>query len=732
MAHHRQGRLQEAERLYRAILKTDPKHFSALHLLGVTRGQQGKFEEAAGLIGEALKQNPNVADAQNNLGNILVEHGKLDEALARYKHALALEPDYADAHYNLGSVLLALKQPADAIAPLQKALALEPANGAAYHHLGNALLALNRPAEAVAPLERALAFAPDRADMQLSLGNALKELGKPAEATARYERALARAPDYAEAHVNLGTILMEQDRLDEAVARYERAVALKPDDAEMHYNLGNALAQQGMPDDAIAHYERALALDPDLAEARLALCMGQLPVLYKNEPEIAERRAAYEKHLRKLRDDIDRRAAKADFARAVGSSQPFYLAYQGQNDRELQSLYGALVCQVMAEQNPPASLANPPGPGERVRVGFVSGFFSQHSNWKVPLKGWISQLDRQQFQVTGYHTGKKRDAATKEASALCDRLVHGPLSADRWREVILADAPHVLIYPEIGIDTTSGRLAAQRLAPVQCTSWGHPDTSGFPTLDYYLSSDLMEPPDGQQHYTEQLIRLPNLSIYYEPAEGKAVSMGRPELGLRAGAIVYWCGQSLFKYLPQFDTVYPRIAREVGDCQFVFIDYRRGSPVNDLFRARLAEAFAAFGLKADDHCIFLRSLAQDRFVAAMGQCDIFLDSIGWSGCNTTLESLAHDLPIVTLKTPLMRGRHSAAILQMMGVTDTIAGTVDEYVSAAIRLARDRAWLTSIKTRIADNKRRLYRDRACILALEDFLNRVARGKSAEISR
>ena len=81
---------------------------------------------------------------------------------------------------------------------------------------------------------------------------------------------------------------------------------------------------------------------------------------------------------------------------------------------------------------------------------------------------------------------------------------------------------------------------------MQCNSWGHPDTSGFPTLDYYLSSDLMEPPDGQDHYTERLVRLPNLSIYYEPIDLQPVALDRADLGLRSTATVYWCGQSLLQ------------------------------------------------------------------------------------------------------------------------------------------------------------------------------------------
>src|SRR5262249_36950107 len=190
------------------------------------------------------------------------------------------------------------------------------------------------------------------------------------------------------------------------------------------------------------------------------------------------------------------------------------------------------------------------------------------------------------------------------------------------------------------------------------------------------------------------------------------------------ATVYWCGQSLSKYLPQFDSVFPCIAREAGDCQFVFVEFPGAAHVTDLFRQRLDRAFAASGTRAAAHCVFLPRLDPQRFLAAMGRCDIFLDSVGWSGCNSTLESLAHDLPIVTIPGPLMRGRHSAAILQRMDAVETIARGIDEYIAIAVRLAKDPNLRSAIRDRIARNKHRIYRDDACIAALEEFLHRAAR--------
>src|SRR5712671_5237504 len=210
------------------------------------------------------------------------------------------------------------------------------------------------------------------------------------------------------------------------------------------------------------------------------------------------------------------------------------------------------------------------------------------------------------------------------------------------------------------MDPVCPQLAGQRLASVQCNSWGHPETSGFPTLGYFLSSDLMEPPDGHDHYTERLIRLPNLSAFYEPAETSSVSA--PELGLDSGTAVvkYWSPQSLYKYLPQFDWIFPRIARAVGPCRFVFIQ-DKSAHVTETFRKRLDRVFSEAGMIAADYCLILPRLDQSRFLAATQSCDIFLDNPEWSGGITTLESLAFDLPIVTMPGRMMRGRHTAAFL-----------------------------------------------------------------------
>ena len=723
MAHHRAGRLTDAERLYRLVCDTDQKNARAFHLLGVVAHQLSR-PDAASYVGRAVMLDPDFAEAHNDRGVILAAGGLFADALSCFQKAVALNPGYNEARNNLGRGLRSLGRLDEAVKQFELVLQSTPDSPVAHFNLASVFELTGRNPDAEKHYRCAISLRPDFVDAHIHLACLLQDSDRLPEALAHAERAVALRPDSAGARNNLGNILRTLGRRDDAIAQYETALRIDPNSFMAHYNCGVALRGETRIAEARAHFARAFALKPDFLQAELALCMAELPALYENDSDIAERRDAYAGRLVRLCADVKGASAPAVLAEAIGSHQPFYLPYQGCNDRELQTLYGSLVCKIMAARYPKPVLPNPPGPQNRIRLGIVGGFFRQHSNWKIPVKGWLKMLDRDRFHVSGYYTSAERDGETDAAATLCDHFVQGPLSLDAWRRTILGDAPHALIFPEIGMDKVSVQLAAQRLAAVQCCSWGHPETSGFPTIDYFISSDLMEPAGAADHYSEQLIRLPNLSIYYEPADVLPVGIDRTQLGLRAAAVVYWCCQSLPKYLPQFDGVFARIAAEVPDCQFTFIEFGGGRGVTEMFRARLERAFEAVGLSAADHCVFLPRLAPDRFVAAIGQCDVVLDSIGWSGCNSILESLVHNVPIITFAGEMMRGRHTAAILDMMDVRETTARTIEEYVSIAGFLGRNVARRIELSTRIAEKKHRVYRDRDCILALEAFLDRAVR--------
>ena len=232
---HRQGRLADAEAIYRQIIAAEPAHFDSVHLLGVILHQRGDPAAAAKQIGRALQIDPDSAIALNNCGNALLELKRYEEALGSYDRALALQPDYADALCNRGAVLHELGRYHEALASCEASIAAESGYAEAYSNRGNTLKELQRWEEAVLSCERALALQPDFAPAHLNRANALRELKRVEDALASYDRAIALRPDYADAFTNRGIALQDLKRFDEALASFSRAIAIEPDCAEAHY-----------------------------------------------------------------------------------------------------------------------------------------------------------------------------------------------------------------------------------------------------------------------------------------------------------------------------------------------------------------------------------------------------------------------------------------------------------------------------------------------------------------
>jgi tetratricopeptide (TPR) repeat protein len=267
LAHHRAGRLVEAEALYRQIRAIDPGHVHNLYLLAVLMGQTGRTDPAIDAMGQVLSRKPDFAEAHNDLGALLLAQGKTTEAMACFERALACKPDYAEASYNQGIALARMNRLDDAVKRYERALALKPGYHEAHHNLGNIFNKQGRLADASRRYRQALALKADYAEAHNGLGVVLLRQDEPGAALACFERALAIKPDNAEARNNLGSALRNLNRPSEAVECYDRALALKPDYLEALNNRGNALQALNRVAEAMASFDKALAINPDYDEA---------------------------------------------------------------------------------------------------------------------------------------------------------------------------------------------------------------------------------------------------------------------------------------------------------------------------------------------------------------------------------------------------------------------------------------------------------------------------------
>ena len=376
---------------------------------------------------------------------------------------------------------------------------------------------------------------------------------------------------------------------------------------------------------------------------------------------------------------------RTGFAKALGSQQPYYLAYRAGNHVNRLSCYGTLVAGAL-EQKPISS-----GPQrDRLRLVIVAECFRRHSVWDVIIKGLLVNIDRAKFEIVLYHVGHVEDDETILARSLADvwRDARTLSNIERCVCALDEDAPDLIFYPEIGMDPVSLGLAARRLAPLQAASWGHPITTGLPTIDLYFSGENIDSAEASSHYRESLVRLPGTGCCTTPIGLVPDHLPEleAELSLRQGA-TFLIAQRAMKFDPADDALYARIAAAAGRSTFILLRDPRYPWATERITDRLARSFRERGLDPVRHLLVIPWLSREKFYGLLDLCDVYLDCPSFSGYTTAWQAVHRGLPVVTLEGEFLRQRLAAGLLRKVGATDTIAASAEEYIAIAVRLAEE---------------------------------------------
>ncbi len=648
-------------------------------------------------------------------------------AIADLEAATGLTPGDARIWNELGVLLATAGEQERAVSAFGQATRADPRSFRAWNNLGNALRATGRLAGAGDAFARAVAIKPDYALAQANLGAVRRDQGDPAAARSALERALAIDPKLTVALLALGSLLRHQGRVDDAVALFARAGEADPRDARPCLELAYALAERDDLAAAKQAYAEAQARDPKQLRAQIGARLT-LPMVAASAAALAAARADYDRGLAELERTLPALARTLDPAAVLDGLRwsNFLLAYQGGDDRALQARYAAVAGAALAAVAPAwrAPTTATVAGRARPRIGFVSSFFRDGTVGRY-FEHWITDLDPEAFEVVLYHLQPGTDPLFARLAARADAVRQCPRwLASRIAPRIREDAPDVLIYPELGMDATVFALAALRLAPLQCAAWGHPVTTGHETIDVFFSSAAMEPADGAQHYTERLVRIPGIGTRYARPQAPA-AVARSRLGLPDDAFLLLCPQSLFKIHPDNDPLFARVLAEIPQARLVLFEGRHPA-LTARYLARLDAALAREGVARDGRVQLLPQCGHDDYLRINGACDAMLDTLHWSGGNTSLDALACALPLVTLPGRFMRGRQSAGMLRLMEIDELVARDADDYVRIAARLAADRAWRDALAARIVAGQGRVFDDPAPIAALARFLRDAVPGR------
>jgi protein O-GlcNAc transferase len=735
---HQADRLAEAAEIYRQIIAETPNHFDATHLLGVIALQEGRLDEAQALIESALAVDPKHAGALSNLGTVHLRSGKLELAHAQFERAVKLQPNSSSALVNFGLVLRQLDRSREALIPLRRAYSRDPKSTVVCNLLGACALDTGDAREAVKMFEAATRVDPDDVAGWTNLAVALNKVGERDRAQECADRAIALRPDSSDALAARAGIEFEQGEIDAAIATYQEAVAATNPSTQTYCAFGNALWMAGRGEEALMQLRQSIAVDANNVIARWKLAVSRCQTFYTTKAEIEGSRAAFGESL----DDLHtwyRAADRPEAYTAVGSTQPFYIAYQPFNNKDVLSRYGRLCIEWMTSM--PLDVPKPqitPVTARKLRIGIASAQIRDHSVWYAIGKGWIHHLDKTRFEVWLFNLGREADDETARARDDVAHFEDRPKDLLAWVRAISAAKLDALIYPEIGMDALTAQLASLRLAPVQATSWGHPETSGLPTMDLYFSADAFEPADAQGNYTEQLVRLPNLGVCVEPLTPQVEVPNLKSLGLPSDEPLLLCPGTPYKYSPIHDHIWARIAKGLqpssgkqgwawiasrlrGGSNGRLVFFRNGNETTmDRFLAqRLRKAFDVEKVDFDAHTCFIPYLKRPQFFGLMQRAALMLDTVGFSGFNTALQAIEAGLPVLSRESAFMRGRLASGIMRRLELSELVAGTDEAFIERAVALAADPAKLDQFRVQIASRREILFHDVEPVRALERAL-------------
>ena len=475
------------------------------------------------------------AQAREALGDAAGAIRDLEHGVDRYPY----DPRLRNA---LGILLADKGDVVGSIQALSAAVELDPGYARAWNNLANALRSSGRIDHAAAAARRAVTAQPDYALAWSSLGAILLDLGDETGARDAFRRALALKPDLRTIRM-LASIARQHGDVDEAVELYTRANSAQPGDANTLLSLAGALAERDDLDAARRYYSEARTRSPQLLRAAFGERL-LLPMVYADAAAVTEARARYAEGMAALEAEVPSLVRGRAFADVIDDLRwtNFLLAYQGEDDRELQARFAAVMARAVDEVAPQWRQPLPRSAhGARIRVGFASSFFADGTCGRY-FRSWIAGLDRSRFEIFVYHLRRDATPFLRDLSPHADRVrtfTGASLLPSAMAAAIRADALDALVYPELGMNGPTFALAALRLAPVQCAGWGHPVTTGHSTIDAYFTCAAMEPADAAAHYSERLIALPGIGTdYTRPPlpEGAA----RARYGLPEDATLFLC------------------------------------------------------------------------------------------------------------------------------------------------------------------------------------------------
>jgi predicted O-linked N-acetylglucosamine transferase (SPINDLY family) len=674
-----QGQIEPATRLLRQALAADPRSAAAHGLLAIALVMQGDAPAAIPHAESAVELRPEDARAWFTLGRAHKASGDPVQAATAYRRAIVANPGYAEAYVSLGIALSAQNELDEAIAAYQRAIELKPGLSVAHANLANAsaaraerdILAGNDAApDALALAAQARAVELDRgnATLQRNYGMLLSRAQKRMEAAEAFEHALALDNHDVESCLRLADCLRSLG--DTVLARelFEKFMSLNPPSAAVMRAFSSWLTRGGFVDEALEWGRKAVALDPD-PQTLVQMCGALLQARRQAEALAMGRRA------------VDTSNNHFNFypVLLLGTN------YLSEDPREVIGVHAEF-----GRQLPPPQRQRPVWrarqPGEKLKVGYVSGDFIRHSVSSF-IGGLFEQHDRDLFEVYLYHNRGYSDSVTEHFKSLghhwfdCDGL-----SDEALYRQITADGIDILV--DLAGHTENSRvfLFAMAPAPVQVAYLGYPTVSGVPATQFRITDAVIDPPEEAAEQrallaSDQPLLLPRTMFCFRPDDAPAIG---PPPSMRNGHVTFGSFNNIAKVTEHTLALWASALNAVPGSRLML---KSGAMAQASNRQSIERVMADCGISADRLTLTAWIADKGGHLNLYNEIDIALDPYPYNGATTTCEALWMGVPVITRRGGTHTSRMGASILRAVGHTAWIADDDEAYACIAGTVARD---------------------------------------------
>jgi len=514
--------------------------------------------------------------------------------------------------------------------------------------------------------------------------------------------------DSAELFFLIGNIHFHFEDFDKALINFKTSLSLLPSNPFTMNNIGMCYQRKGYQSLAYNFFQKAKNFNNEYPLFLYNL-INNFPKIYKDENEVEKYSSLFENGINNLLTNLKKFLPhKLLLEEMIYAFTNFSLPYTGRNVLKNQKLYAqfyeSITRSYFQDVKEYKILKNS---NKKIKVGFFSNFFWNHTVNKEFLN-FVIKTNKKKFDIFTFYFGTKKDHLT-------DLIKNNSkfYKSSNLQEMIIKiyeEKLDYLIFYDIGMTQESQILSSFRLAKTQCMLWGHPVSSCFKNIDYFISSELMEPADSNKHYNEKLLKLPNLGICYsnDLKDYKEISFNEKSLLVN---------QSLFKILPRQDKYFSLILKNLPDFKIHFINSTNIIETKKL-KKRMKKVFIKDGIDLK-RLVFLERTTEQGFLNYIKKAKIILDTFNWSGGLTSLFSLSMNKPVVTLPSSFMRGRHTYAMLKLLDLDCLIANDEQQYIDIATKLAVDKNFYEECCEKIKNNKFKLFDDMEVIKEFEKFL-------------